>query len=177
MLEMMKAMGPRVLMAMFCLGLSSTAAAESSSGCDAVPGTYVATIVDREGVFSSRGLLTFAAGGVLLVTDSSQGGVPGVWDPFSASQGAWRCDVDAKQGVQVVATALNFVLPADGRQSGFGRVDYEASLDPATGELSGKILLRLDARKDLEAADPLTRPGPAADEFQFDARRVSAGRT
>jgi hypothetical protein len=77
-----------LLIAACGLGMIQTGFADTErDACDGLVGTYVTTFTDREGVFSSRGLMTFTASGVLLVNDSAQGGVPGIWDPFSATQG------------------------------------------------------------------------------------------
>ena len=168
------------LAAVLALGPSLAIAEEGSSrakaaapSCDGLVGTYVTTITDREGVFSSRGLMTFASGGVLIMSDSAQGGVPGVWDPFSSSQGAWRCLGTDDGELRVGAVGLNFVLPGDGRRPAMGRVDYQASLDKASGALSGKATLRLFDAKDLEAADPIASQGKLMDEFGLEGVRVT----
>ena len=154
----------------------SSRAAATAPRCDDLVGTYVTTITDREGVFSSRGLMTFAPGGVLIMSDSAQGGVPDVWDPFSSSQGAWRCLGTDDKKLRIGAVGLNFVLPADGRQPSMGRVDYQASLDTASGELSGQAKLHLFDAMDLEGANPIKNLGKVVDEFQFDGIRVMVKR-
>lgn len=160
------------LVTVVSLSLGSNRLEAAETDCNEVLGTYLTTISDREGVFSSRGLITFAPGGVLIISDSSQGGVPGMWDPFGASQGAWGCLGVEGDEVSVGAVGLNFVLPGDGRTSSIARVDYKASLDTKSGTLSGNVTLHFTADKDLEAADPIRNPGTLADEFQFDGKRV-----
>ena len=152
-----------------CLGLMlhQGAVAEETS-CPGVAGTYITTYTDREGVFSSRGLMTFLSDGVLLVSDSAQGGVPGVWDPFSTEQGAWRCEGTKDGGTGIRAVALNFVLPRDGRSPSFSRVDYQAMVDTANGKLTGNATLSFYGSKDLEGADPVNKPGRLVDEFALD---------
>lgn len=145
------------------------------AACRDLAGTYVTVVTDREGVFASRGLLTFMADGVFLDTDSAQGGVPGVFEPFTTVQGAWRCAGTAQGRLEAVATGLNFVLPGNERPQAFGRTDYRLTLDAAKGVLSGTVELRFTQDADLEAADPLGRPGPLFDSFQVDGQRLAAG--
>jgi hypothetical protein len=160
------------------LAVWSTALLPLCAGCSDRPacgdlvGSYVTTFSDREEVFSSRGLMTFTSDGILLVSDSSQGGVPDVWDPFSTSQGIWKCLSEDGGKLNVRAIALNFVLPADGRSPFFARVDYKASLETKTGKLSGSATLRFTSDEDLEGADPIGNPGPPADQFNFIGERV-----
>ena len=145
----------------------------AEADCAAAVGTYLTSISDREGVFSSRGLMTFAAGGVLTMSDSAQGGVPGAWDPFSSSQGAWRCEAGKDGTLDAAAVALNFVLPADGRRPALARVDYKIHFEPGNGAISGSATLHLTDGMDLEAANPMEQPGKLMDEFQFDGVRVT----
>ena len=147
-------------------------AATKLAACAGIAGTYVTTITDREGVFASRGLMTFTSDGLLLVSDSAQGGVPGVWDPFSPTQGAWKCLEAGSEKLSITAVGLNFVLPGDGRTPSFGRVEYQASLDLKTGRLSGSAILRFASGNDLEGIAPIDQPGPVLDEFQFDGKRL-----
>jgi hypothetical protein len=148
------------------------AAGLDRAACAGIAGTYVTTFTDREGVFSSRGLMTFTSDGVLLVADSAQGGVPGVWDPFSSAQGAWSCLAADGGKLSVNALGLNFVLPADGRTPAFARVDYRAGFEITAGTLSGSATLHIGSGKDLEGADPMARAGRLVDEFHFDGVRV-----
>lgn len=155
---------------------SGQAAADASAdvaACGAAVGTYVTSVSDREGVFSSRGLMTLTGDGIVLMADSAQGGVPGIWDPFTGSQGSWKCAGADGEKLQLKAVALNFVVPGDGRTSAFGRVDYQASFDVKSGELSGKATLSFFAGQDLESHNPASGPGKLVDEFQFDAHRVT----
>jgi hypothetical protein len=148
------------------------AACTDRAACGGLVGSYVTTFSDREEVFSSRGLMTFTSDGIVLVSDSAQGGVPGVWDPFSAAQGTWKCLAEDGEKLSISAIGLNFVLPADGRTPSFGRVEYQASLDTKTGKLSGSATLSFTSGEDLEGADPIDNPGSVVDEFHFDGERV-----
>jgi hypothetical protein len=169
----------RAAMARFLMAaIWSTALLPLGAGCTDRPacgglvGSYVTTFSDREEVFSSRGLMIFTSDGILLVSDSAQGGVPDVWDPFSTAQGTWKCLAEDGEKLIVSAIGLNFVLPADGRAPFFARVDYQASLDTKTGKLSGSATLSFTSGVDLEGADPIDNPGSAVDKFHFDGERV-----
>jgi len=164
--------------AVLCLGVAAPAAYAGEPdlvACRALAGTYVTAITDREGVFASRGLLTFMTDGVFLDTDSAQGGVPGVFEPFTTVQGAWRCAGAASGRLEVIATGLNFVLPGNERPHAFGRTDYRIAVDAATGRLSGSVELRFTGDADLEAADPVGQPGPLFDTFHVEGQRLAAG--
>lgn len=151
-----------------------TSAAAQDVGCRLLPGTYVTTITDIEGVFASRSIVTLAPGGVLISTDSRQGGQAGVYEPFSAGQGAWRCDVAGDGTVTFEAVSLTFATPHETAASSFARVDYEGVLDPATGHVEGKLSLRLSSARDLEGADPMNTPGEVVETFDFSGERVLA---
>ena len=164
-----------IIATVWSMGLTPLSAAETGlAACGSVVGTYVTTFSDREGVFSSRGLMTFTSDGIFLMSDSAQGGVPGIYDPFGSAQGAWSCLAADGEKLSISAVGLNFVLPADGRTPSFGRVDYQAGLDTKSGMLSGSATLRITAGKDLEGADPIDKPGPVVDKFHFDGERVVA---
>ncbi len=169
------AIAASLLTASLSMGSTPLGAAETQlAACGAFVGAYVTTFTDREGVFSSRGLMAFTSDGLLLVSDSAQGGVPGIYDPFGSAQGAWRCLGVEGGKLQISAVGLNFVLPADGRTPSFGRVDYRAGLDTQTGMVSGRATLRITSGKDLEGMDPIGKPGAVVDEFHFDGKRVVA---
>jgi hypothetical protein len=155
-------------MALLPLGAACT----DRAACGGLVGSYVTTFSDREEVFSSRGLMTFTSDGLLLVSDSAQGGVPDVWDPFSTAQGTWNCLAEEDEKLSISAVGLNFVLPPDGRTPFFARVDYKASLDTKTGKLLGSATLSFTSSEDLEGADPVDNPGSVVDEFHFDGERV-----
>jgi hypothetical protein len=142
--------------------------------CRALAGTYVTVVTDVEGVFSSRGLLTFTADGVFLMSDSAQAGIPGVYDPFESAQGAWRCLGMEGNSLSATAVGLNFVLPGDGRAAVFGRVDYDIDLDLEKGVLTARAALSFTPDGDLESANPIAKPGPVFERFDVEGTRVAA---
>lgn len=150
----------------------STAADTGHDACQGLAGTYVTTVTDIEGVFSSRGLLTLGADGVFLMSDSAQAGLPGVYDPFGSAQGSWRCLGVEGTRLRFSAVGLNFVLPGDGRAAVFGRVEYRGSLDTQNGVLSATTSLSFSPDGDLEGADPMERPGPVFEQFDVEGKAV-----
>lgn len=54
-------------------------------------GSYLLSIDYSNGDLSSRAVLSLSKDGQLVVNDSTQGGVEGVFDPFTSGQGTWRC--------------------------------------------------------------------------------------
>ena len=147
--------------------------AQGEDACELVPGTYVTTVSDIEGVFASRGVITFAVGGALLVNDSRRGGEPGVFEPFTAAQGSWMCAGGSIEAPKIRGVALSFVLPSPGLRYSFGRVDYEATFAPGAQTLTGTIELRIREDVDLEQADPIGRAGPVLETFAFEGRRLA----
>ena len=137
-------------------------------------GTYVTTVTDTEGVFASRALATFTGDGIMLITDSGQSGLPGIYQPFTSSHGAWTC-LGAEDGaIRAAATGLSFLVPGEGLSTSFGRTDYRLTLDTSSGNLSGSVELSFTADGDLESADPLERPGPVFETFEIEGRRLVA---
>lgn len=144
----------------------------TQDACHALAGTFVTSVSDIEGVFSSRGLATFTGDGVFLMTDSGQAGVPGIYEPFSTAQGAWQCVGAKGDTIEATATGLNFVFPGQGRTTSFGRTDYRLSLDTKTGVLSGAVELSFTSEGDLESADPVSMPGPVLEKFEIEGKRL-----
>ncbi len=140
--------------------------------CKDVAGTYLTTVTDIEDVFMSRGLITFTSDGNFLVNDSGQGGLPGVFEPFSSGQGTWKCVEKLSDGLKVEAVALTFTMPSANRRPAIGRVDYTASVNPASNKITGKIALKFSSEGDLEMSDPVNAPGAVFEEFSFDGERV-----
>lgn len=155
------------------LAVSGTATAEPL-GCRLAPGVYLTLISDIEGVFASRSLISLLPGGVMMSTDSRQGGQEGVYEPFTSGQGAWSCDEAGDGRLEIRAVALTFTASPGRSGSGLGRVDYEATLDPATGGMEGTVSLRLTNAQDLEGSDPIADPGEVQEVFGFSAHRVEA---
>jgi hypothetical protein len=140
--------------------------------CRAAIGTYVTTVTDVAGVFSSRGIITFAPEGIFLMTDSGQSRVPGTHEASQPLQGAWRCVTAEGAQLKIIATGIGFVLPRDGRLRTFGRADYHVTIDGGAGTISGNLELSLPQNDDLEGADPIDSPGPPIERFELDGRRV-----
>ncbi len=168
--------GERVAFAAVVLvfALGGTQAKSDVLGCRMLPGTYVTTITDIEGVFASRGIVTFFPSGILITTDSRQGGQTGVYDPFSAGQGAWSCSEGGGGSVRFSGLSLTFTMPPGSSGSKFGRVDYTGTIDPNTAQISGELSLRLSEAQDLEGADPLGNQGEVLETFNFVGSRVVA---
>ena len=141
--------------------------------CSAISGTYVTSISDIEGVFASRGVMTFTRDGNVLITDSGQGGLPGIYEPFTSGQGVWTCAGVLPGKIMVKATSLTFTLPPSGGTQAFGRVDYEVTLDAETRGISGIVDLSFPSAGDLEGADPIDNAGPSVARFEFDGRRLA----
>jgi hypothetical protein len=169
--------GHRKLGALLMLALAAIPWARAGeephpADCHGAVGTYVATVTDVEGVFSSRALLTFAPGGVFLITDSGQSRVAGTRELLQPIQGAWRCVAAEGDSLRLSATGLGFALPQDGRLRNFARVDYRGTIDRGSGTLSGTLELSLPEDEDLESADPVARPGPPIERFELDGKQV-----
>jgi hypothetical protein len=158
--------------AMLVVGAGGVGAQEPLDKCQVVTGSYVTTITDIEGVFHSRGLATFGGGGVFLLNDSGQGGILDIFEPFSASQGAWACVAGGEKELKVKAVGLNFTLPKGAGRGGFGRVDYTATYDVAAKTLIGTIALHFSGAGDLESAEPNAAVGAPYEEFQFSGHRI-----
>lgn len=164
--------GRKTIIAAAAILLTHTQANAEAIGCRLLPGTYVTTITDIEGVFASRGIVTFLPGGALIVTDSRQGGQTEVYDPFSMGQGTWSCKENDDGATAFSAVTLNFTTPPGSAASKIGRVDYDGFVDPATGGISGNMSLHLSDTGDLEGSHPHNGPGEVAETFHFSSTRV-----
>jgi hypothetical protein len=165
----------RAALLILCLTASPCARAGEDlhpDDCHRAVGTYVATVTDVQGVFSSRALLTFTPGGVFLMTDSGQSPAAGTRTLFQPIQGAWKCVAAEGERLRLTATGLGFALPQDGRLRNFARADYRGTIDKASGSLSGTLEWRLPEGGDLESADPVARPGPPVERFELEGKRV-----
>jgi hypothetical protein len=152
-----KTLVPAAVAALLAFGpMAGTAQA---GGCQASAGAWLVTVTDGNGNLASRQVLTLTHDHAAFVVDSNQGGVTGVFNPFTSEQGSWVC----KSG-SVTATVLDFSLP--GSVSGpqqIARGDY--AVTAATAQtISGTIDLRFYALTDNPLATPL--PAPAA-SFTF----------
>ncbi|MBW4478479.1 MAG: hypothetical protein KME54_16840 [Tolypothrix brevis GSE-NOS-MK-07-07A] len=74
-----------------------------------------------------------------LVADSNQGGVVGAFNPFTNSQGAWKC-----RNGEITAKTLNFTLSgSEGSTGGIARQNFSVRFNRRTQTLQGTINLRL----------------------------------
>ena len=138
------------------------------AGCGKlVTGTYVTTISTSNGEFASRSIITLTPGGNILVADSNQGGVPGVFNPFTETQGAWKC---TKNG-EITAKVFNFSLTGpEGTAVGLARQNYSVTFDRQTQTVQGTIKLRF---LDLNA-NSLDADGSDGGTFTFTGQRITA---
>ncbi|MDZ8184208.1 MAG: hypothetical protein RMX96_05005 [Nostoc sp. ChiSLP02] len=128
-------------------------------------GTYLTTIKDTKGKFSSRGLITLTKEGNFIVSDSNQGGISGKFNPFTTAQGTWVCT--GKNSI--AARAIDFSFSNRGG-TGIARIDYTATFDPKTQTVQGKISLRLFELQ----ANPLSGNGQDGGTSFFTGKFVTA---
>lgn len=130
--------------------------------CKGVAGTYLTKNVMKDGSaggFTSRSLITLGRGGLVLFTDSGEGGEAG-FAPFTDGRGAWRCLPTGEIG----ATTLDFTVPtADKARAEIGRLDFKLTYDAAGKTLTGTATLYLVPL----GQDPLVA-GELKDGRQFD---------
>jgi len=133
--------------------------------CDHFTGTYLTTLTDADGNFASRSILTLSVDGTLLSSNSSQGGLKGVFNPFTTAQGTWQCT-----GSQAfAATVLDFTLEGSaGPDLGIGRLDYKAMVDRETQAVEGTVELRFFPLKGNPLSDKTTLSGT----FSFVGQRI-----
>lgn len=104
-------------------------------------GAIGAYLTDNPGTEPSRSLITLSADGLVFFADSGEGGGPG-FAPFTSGHGAWRCVAAEAGSLRLSATILDFTLPtADWPHQQIGRLDIEASADPAKGTMTGTMKL------------------------------------
>jgi hypothetical protein len=130
-----------------------------------VTGTYLTTVKDASGKFASRGLITLTQEGNFIVGDSNQGGISGLFAPFTSAQGTWVCT--GKK--EITARAVDFSLSNQGG-TGIARVDYRATFDPKTQTVQGTISLHLF---DLQG-NPLEGDGQDGGTSTFTGQLVTA---
>lgn len=163
---------PGPLLAAAVAVFASAQAFAEPVACRLLPGTYLTTITDIEGVFASRGLVTFLPGGSFIVNDSRQGGQADVYEPFSTGQGAWSCKSGEDENPVFSALSLTFTTPHGSAGSRIGRVNYEGTIDTSSGEITGHLSLLLSTSQDLESDDPIADPGEVLEKFDFSGMRI-----
>jgi ketosteroid isomerase-like protein len=142
--------------------------AGSRGACRDLAGTYL-TKNTSEGGFTSRSLLSFDRGGLVIFSDSGEGGEPD-YAPFSAGQGAWSCVAEG-DATKARAVVLDFTFPKAGEGGArIGRLDLDLTYDSAARKIAGTgtlTLVPLDS-------DPLKDASGGGRQFKIEGSRVEA---
>lgn len=123
--------------------VSGFAADEPLSACFDAVGTFLTTNTnpDRGGQEIGRSLISLTNGGHFFLTDSNEGGEAG-FAPFTEGRGAWRCESDEAGELHILATVLDFTHKTEAfPQQSIARLDYDATYDEASGQLSADVTL------------------------------------
>jgi hypothetical protein len=132
----------------------------------AIAGTYLTTILDPNGQFASRGVITLTADGNIFITDSNQGGIPGVFNPFGDTQGAYTCTNNRA----ISAIGINFGFSGPDGVNDIARSDILATFDQAAQVVQGTTTV---SSFDLNA-NPLEGGGSVVGTFSITGQRVEA---
>lgn len=119
--------------------------------------SFVLTILDSQGNFASRGVLTLHGDHTLSVTDSGQGG------PFffTSQLGAWKFNK-----VGIVARTVDFDYPPNADS---GRLDYTITAGSSPGRISGTITLTIFPL----TGNPLGSGGTVVGSFTFTGQLIN----
>jgi hypothetical protein len=120
-------------------------------------GSYVTTVKDANGNFSSRGVITLHADHTMSVIDSGQGGPAFL---FSSQLGAWK--PDGKGGV--VAKTIDFDFPS----VDVARVDYTIKFNSTGTQITGTITLTVFPLQ----GNPLDGGGTVVGTFTFTGQLI-----
>jgi hypothetical protein len=134
--------------------------------CDhLVVGTYLTTVTDAKGSITSRSILTLSGDGTLASIESNQGGLEGVYNPFTDAQGSWQCT-----GTQTfTGTSLNFTLAGSvSPDLGIARLDFKATVTKETHAVKGTMELRFFPM----SANPLEDKVPPFATFSFEGQHI-----
>lgn len=134
--------------------------------CAAAVGTFLTGDASAGVETSSRSLIALTNGGHVMFVDSGQRGGP-EYAAFSDGLGRWQCLSSQGEDPRLHAVLLDFTFPEDGDQE-IGRVDFEGTVDPATGELTATATLSffpLDS-------DPLTAEPSRSEQFTLSGRKI-----
>jgi hypothetical protein len=121
--------------------------------------------------FTSRSLISIGRFGLILFTDSGEGGEAG-FAPFTDGRGTWRCVSGEGEAPKASATTLDFTAPtAESPKGGIGRLDFELTYDAASKTIDGTATLYLIPL----GSDPLVA-GALKDgrQFAITGQRVEA---
>jgi hypothetical protein len=129
-------------------------------------GTYLTTITQLRFNDTFRGIITLTQDGNIFVTNSVQSGIANLFNPYSDSQGAWKCISNR----EITATTLNFSYPGSNRPGQIVRGEYRITFNPQTSQMQGTITTRFF---DL-TANPLDTDTPVVNRYTFTGQRVTA---
>ncbi len=119
----------------------------------------------------SRSVLSLDRSGLMLFTDSGEGGAAG-FAPFTDGRGAWDCVAREDGTAQARATTLDFTDPSpDHPKADIGRLDFAFTSSPGTDTLKGTATLHLVPI----GSDPLDeRALTGGRQFDITAERIEA---
>ena len=144
-----------IIVSIGCSALfAGNAVGESNDYNAALVGTYLATITNSKGEFSSQSTIEFGADRTMSVVDSNQIDIG-----FTDSQGSWAWE---RWFRTFTATTLNF-FPDD---NFVARTDYKGRLNKEG--VQGRIVLRFFG----PGEDPLRDVGSLGGVFSFTAERI-----
>jgi hypothetical protein len=121
--------------------------------------TYVTTVTDSSGKFSSRGVITLHADHTMSVIDSGQGGPTAF---FTSQLGSWA-RVPNSNG-EIIARTIDFNLPPS---PGVARVDYTIHYEG--NQITGTITLTIFPL----TGNPLDGGGTVVGTFTFVGQLVT----
>jgi hypothetical protein len=150
-----------VLVLLACLGAVALHAPPATADAPSVSrgATYLITITDAQGAFTSRVVITLHGDRTLSAIDSDQGG-PTFF--FTSQLGAWA--PDGKGGA--VGRTLDFDFPP---APDVARLDYTFTFSAHDTQVAGTITLRTFPLQ----GDPLDGDGTVLGEFTFTGRLVT----
>ena len=115
--------------------------------CAEAVGTYLTTDKATEPdspTIDSRSLIALTNGGHVMFIDSGEGGAK-TFAPFTDALGRWTCLSQVGEAPRLKATALDFTLPVltegDAATQQIARVDFTATVDPASGVIEADAIL------------------------------------
>ena len=156
------------------IGISNAWAGSSDRvrTCREFVGTYLITNFEEDGSIDSRSLITFWKDGNFTFIDSNQGGVAGVFNPFTEAAGSWTCSRNENREKVATMVTLDFTLPGtvDAPQE-IARLDFfDVTVDRNRGTIKGSAKLRFFPFD----SNPIGLPGVIEDPFFFEGERVKA---
>lgn len=129
-----------------------------------IVGTYLTTILDSEGEFASRSIMSFHDDGRVTAVDSSQeSGIQNAG--FTAQLGSYACS--GRRSARAVTLNFGFTYPPD-----LARTDWEFSIHRGERSIEGTAVLYI--LPDVEFADPFADGLQPVATFTFDGVRVPA---